>query len=270
MIGDLCRVGKNYFLFFVSSTHIPWREHSITQSSAPPDTSTSRSYLCCNWNWTRIWAVAGQYLDIHLLSTAHSILLQNFDTNAVIDVSDSPARLWLNDIYGQADKGGLERTLRELCEGWFGFNTRTSQEESIWVNHLSNYLDDLVAQRLDHVQEWIRSNTSRFTGNHAGAENLRRAFEVESVELMRNVQLCKTTCNDCHLHCIRAKLHEGLHHCATDHKCSQSCQFAEEHSWTSEPCRLPYVCSFTCFIATAHSSSTLKCWTQRRTHVSIV
>jgi hypothetical protein len=205
-----------------------------------------------------------------LLSTAHSILLQNFDTNAVINVSDSPARLWLNDIYGQADKGGLERTLRELCEGWFGFNTRTSQDDSIWVNHLSNYLDDLVAQRLDHVQEWIRSNTSRFTGNHAGAENLRRAFEVESVELMRNVQLCKTTCNDCHLHCIRAKFHEGLHHCATDHKCSQSCQFTEEHSWTSEPCCLPYVCFFTCSIATAHSCSTLKCWTQWRTHVSVI
>ena len=171
-----------------------------------------------------------------------------------IIVSDSSARFWLNSIHGETDKDGLERTLRVLCEGWPSFNTRISQEDSVWVDHLSKYLDNLVAQRLDHVQEWIKSNTSRFTGSHAAVENLRRAFEVESVEMKRNVQLCKTKCNDCHLHCTRAKFHDGLHHCATDHACPHPCQFVEAHSWTPEPCCLPYVYYFIYSFATADLS----------------
>jgi hypothetical protein len=176
--------------------------------------------------------------------------LQNIDTNVVIADSDSPARFWLNDVHGQTDEDGLECMLQDLCEGWPDFNIRTTQGDSVWVDRLSKYLDNLVAQRLDHVQEWIRSNTTRFTGSHAAVENLRWAFKSESVELKRNVQLCKTKCSDCHLHCMRAKFHQGLHHCAADHACSQPCQFIEEHSWTPELCSLPCIHRFVCTTAT--------------------
>lgn len=187
---------------------------------------------------------------MHMTSIMYSILLQNFDTNEVIFGPDSPAKFWLSSIHGQTDPSGLERALRELCEGWSGFDARAFQEDAAWVDHLSKYLDNLVSQRLDHVQEWIRSNTSRFTGSHEAVENLRRQFEMESVEMKRNVQLCKTKCSNCHLYCTRAKFHEDPHDCTTDHACFRPCQFVEEHSWISEPCCLPCVCHFLRFIPT--------------------
>jgi hypothetical protein len=168
-----------------------------------------------------------------------SMLLQNFDTNAVITASDSSARFWLSSIHGQTDNAGLEHNLQKLCEGWSGFDTRTSQEDSVWLDQLSEHLDNLVAQRLSHVQEWIQSNISGFTGSHAAVENLHRVFEAESIELKRNVQLCKTKCSDCLLQCMRPRFHEGLHHCSTNHTCSQLCQFFEEHSRNPESCCLP-------------------------------
>ena len=179
------------------------------------------------------------------------MLPQNLDTNVIISASNSFARFWLNSVHGQTDNFGQEQNLRELYEGWSGFDTRTSQEDSVWVDQLSKHLDDLVAQRLIHVQEWIQSNTSGFTGSHAAIENLGRVFEMESIELKRNVQLCKTKCGDCQLHCLRPKFHEGLHHCSTDHACSKLCQFFEEHSPDPEPCCLPYVRCFISSIASA-------------------
>lgn len=74
MIGDLFHVRKNQLSFFAGSTYIPWREHSITQGSTPLNASTPCSRLCCNWNWTRIWAATGQYLDIHRLIVEYSAL----------------------------------------------------------------------------------------------------------------------------------------------------------------------------------------------------
>lgn len=141
---------------------------------------------------------------------------------------------------GHADQDEIERVLHQLCRSWGHHNERMLVEEEDWITRLSYYLDELVKLRLDHVQAWVSSNTSKFDGPHSGAalEGLRRELESAGVELKRSVQLCKADCASCHLSCLRTRSHEGPHDCTTNHFCPHRCVFSEEHPGATRSCGL--------------------------------
>lgn len=157
----------------------------------------------------------------------------------MITEPDTPSQFWLSALTGSDDASAKDRTLQTMCQSWPEYSDRTSDDDSAWVDHLTDYLNNLVDLRLNHVRAWVESNTSRFTGTHAAVDNLHRTFEAETVEVKGNVQLCKVQCASCRLLCLHAKFHDGAHQCATDHKCHHSCQFIDEHSGYLEPCSLP-------------------------------
>lgn len=128
--------------------------------------------------------------------------------------------------------------LRRLYESWTGFENRHLQSETEWLDRLSRWIDGLVSQRVDHVNAWINSNLGKFSSSNAAIQELRRAFEAASVEMKRNVQLCKMECSNCQLLCIEPRFHGERHSCDTDHACKHSCAFEEAHldEWT--PCGL--------------------------------
>ncbi|TDL23181.1 hypothetical protein BD410DRAFT_839090 [Rickenella mellea] len=120
--------------------------------------------------------------------------LRNFDTNSIIVADDTNARFWVKSLDEGKDADEQDILLRKLCESWPDFGTRTFCEEVIWMERLTEYLDDLVTRRLAHVLQWIESNIDRFAsgGTHAALDKLRRAYEEESVEIKRTTQFCKT------------------------------------------------------------------------------
>ncbi|KAI0302863.1 hypothetical protein B0F90DRAFT_1713048 [Multifurca ochricompacta] len=56
------------------------------------------------------------------------------------------------------------------------------------------------------------------------------------IEMKTNAQLCRAQCAQCHLFCVRSRLHEGEHSCKTSHKCAHQCGFCEDDF---KPCGTP-------------------------------
>ncbi|GBE82556.1 hypothetical protein SCP_0409400 [Sparassis crispa] len=148
--------------------------------------------------------------------------LKNFDTDVVLDKPDTPTRF---SLAGSQDADG-ERVLRSLCDQWEHKGTRQQTEDALWVPELSEYLNNLVEMRIEHVQEWIAVNFARFQEGHANhMDDLRRTFEGASVDLRASVQLCRAQCTECYLLCIQSRLHVGAHSCQTSHECINSCDY---------------------------------------------
>ncbi|KAH8114632.1 hypothetical protein DFH11DRAFT_1508603 [Phellopilus nigrolimitatus] len=163
--------------------------------------------------------------------------LKNFDTSLVIDAVDSPAVFYLADL--EKEQGDKVDNLRRLFHFWPDFASRHHKSDLEWTNLLSSFLENLLEQRVAHVQTWIDSNLSQFNGSNAAIEDLHRAVDSKVVEVRRTVQLCKTQCQQCHLLCINPRFHEGDHNCSTNHMCPHQCQFVDEHDGSPEACSLP-------------------------------
>jgi hypothetical protein len=135
-----------------------------------------------------------------------------------------------------------QETLTALCSSWEFYNSRQDQLDKEWVSDLSSHLSHLVDLRIDHVQEWIAVNLSRFKTGHASIEELRRALERGAVDMRSNVELCGMECSSCHLLCLLSRRHDPLeqHDCQTDHQCSHDCEFSDAHLENSEPCSQRY------------------------------
>lgn len=118
--------------------------------------------------------------------------------------------------------------LSVLCSSWDRFASRQDIPDAAWMEGLSQYLEHIVGLRVDHVQEWLTQNLSRFQTGHASIEELRRMFENEVVDFKGNVRLCKVQCANCQLLCIQNRFHDGQHDCATDHRCAHKCAFCQE------------------------------------------
>ena len=152
---------------------------------------------------------------------------------------DTATTFWVDKLHNNSSILGKEDALRNICSSWPDYNSRLSVPDSDWIEKLSQYVDDLVTQRIDHVQSWIDSNLAKFGKSNAAMEELYRSVDAEVVEMRRAVQLCKIQCNNCHLLCLNARFHDGDHNCSTDHTCKHSCQFEDAHVDGPEACSLP-------------------------------
>ena len=138
---------------------------------------------------------------------------------------------------------GRERALKALCGSWDQFTSRQHIPDSEWIEALTQYLEHIVNLRVDHVQEWLTQNLSRFQTGHASIEDLRRTFENAVVDLKSNVRLCKVQCANCQLLCIQNRFHDDQHDCQTNHHCVHQCIFCQE-SGQHKPCTVMYVPGF--------------------------
>ncbi|KAL4067468.1 hypothetical protein V8B97DRAFT_2061708 [Scleroderma yunnanense] len=150
--------------------------------------------------------------------------LKNIDTDVPVESSDTPSQFL---VVGSQPED-RQRTLAALCSSWNQFPYRQHTPDSEWIEGLSEYLEHIVNLRINHVQEWLTQNLSRFQTGHASIEELRRTFESAVVDLKGNVQLCKVQCANCQLFCIQNRFHDGQHDCQTDHRCVNQCVFCQE------------------------------------------
>jgi hypothetical protein len=67
-------------------------------------------------------------------------------------------------------------------------------------------------------------------------EELRRAFDRAVIDLRASVQLCKSECADCNLHCVQSRFHEGDHNCLTSHDCIHDCTFCDKQLHSKKTC----------------------------------
>ena len=167
-------------------------------------------------------------------------MLKNFDTDTPIEKMDTRSEFFLLGTSARAAE--RESRLAVLCKAWGLYDSRQDQLDSRWTSELSTHLSQLVDMRVEHVQEWIYSNLSRFKTGHANIEELRRAFESAIVDIKANVELCKSKCSSCHLSCLLSRRHDPLepHDCQTSHQCSHHCDFDEEHPEGPESCGYRY------------------------------
>lgn len=108
------------------------------------------------------------------------------------------------------------------------FLSEHDQKNTEWVPALCSHLDTLGDARIMHVRDWLESNCSRFA-SHADIADLQRKFQDAVVQLKAGLQLCKMQCHQCRLVCVEPRHHPGTHNCNTDHVCSTSCDYCNEH-----------------------------------------
>jgi hypothetical protein len=123
----------------------------------------------------------------------------------------------------------IEIQLFGLLEFWVPSEPRQFMPDSAFVVELKKRLNDLIDLRVNRVRSWLDCNLARFQGGHAAIEELRRRFDNIVIEMKTNVQLCGAQCLNCHLFCVRSRLHESDHSCNTDHRCAFNCEFCEDN-----------------------------------------
>ncbi|KAJ7656315.1 hypothetical protein DFH06DRAFT_1091207 [Mycena polygramma] len=165
--------------------------------------------------------------------------LKNFDTDKLIEKSDTPAQFFLSST--EAPSARRETMLVALQDSWEHFARRQYTPDAEWIRDLSTYLEGLADSRIQHVYEWISSNLARFTITHANTEMLRRVFESTIIDLRANVEICGTQCATCQLKCLLSRRHDSNtpHDCRTSHQCAHCCDFGEEHPDARKMCGLP-------------------------------
>ena len=97
--------------------------------------------------------------------------------------------------------------LLKLREDWNTDLERQQTPEAEYVLALAAHLQRLVAARILHVGEWIESNVSKFSSEHAEIQSLRRQFETLSRKLSAEVEICGMKCSSCELRCVEGKRH---------------------------------------------------------------
>ncbi|KAI0314894.1 hypothetical protein OF83DRAFT_1134774 [Amylostereum chailletii] len=166
-------------------------------------------------------------------------ILKDLDSDTAIDVPDTGSIFFVSEDPGSV-LNARETALQALREGWERHNERQLVPDGDWIADLGSYLDSLADSRIQRVRTWIVSNTSRFEPGQASIDDLLRTFDLDSLELKANIQLCKTLCpQDCHLFCVLSRLHEGPHDCQTSHHCIHDCAYCMKESQTRKICGLP-------------------------------
>jgi len=144
----------------------------------------------------------------------------------VIEAEDTEARFSIaKPDTSAADR---ERHLSILRESWDRSGSRKYVDDSEWIADLGQHLTHLVDLRVAHVEKWLNSNTQRFQSEDDSMEELRRAFNSAVLHLRASIQLCKSQCAKCNLHCIRNSFHKGDHDCLTSHECIHDCAFCDK------------------------------------------
>ncbi|KIJ07932.1 hypothetical protein PAXINDRAFT_102749 [Paxillus involutus ATCC 200175] len=117
---------------------------------------------------------------------------QNLDTDETIRVLDSDYHFFLAP--GHTHDVPRENALSILRQTWT-LAPRQHVPDPVWVDGLSEHLETLVNERIEHVREWLAANMSRFQAGHASIEDLIRTFEKATVDLKSNVMMCKLQCH---------------------------------------------------------------------------
>ncbi|KAI5994325.1 hypothetical protein EDD15DRAFT_788468 [Pisolithus albus] len=164
-------------------------------------------------------------------------LLRNIDTDSPIQSPDTPSQFFLS-AGGFSQSDTREQALTALRKSWDQHETRQHLADNEWADSLSQYLEQIINLRIDHVHEWLTQNLSRFQTGHASIEELRRTFENATVDLRSNIQLCRLQCSSCQLLCIQNRFHDGPHNCRTDHVCIHQCDFCKESTGESRACSM--------------------------------
>ncbi|KAI6035782.1 hypothetical protein EDC04DRAFT_2880315 [Pisolithus marmoratus] len=163
--------------------------------------------------------------------------LKNLDTDTLVERPDTESHFFLT--VGMAPQSEVrEQALTNLQRSSACYRDRQHISDAEWVEALSQYLEEIVNLRIDHVQEWLSQNLARFQAGHASIEDLRRNFEGATVDLKSNVQLCKLQCENCQLLCIQSRFHEGRHACQTNHLCIHKCDFCQMNSGELRECSI--------------------------------
>ncbi|KAI6161871.1 hypothetical protein EDD17DRAFT_1480245 [Pisolithus thermaeus] len=163
--------------------------------------------------------------------------LRNIDTDIPIQFPDTSLQFFLA-VGGFSQSETREQALTALRNSWDQHETRQHLPDLEWADSLSEYLEQIINLRIDHVREWLTQNLSRFQTGHASIEELRRTFENATVDLRSNVQFCRLQCASCQLLCIQSRFHDGPHHCRTDHVCIHQCDFCKESTGESRACSM--------------------------------
>ncbi|KIJ09478.1 hypothetical protein PAXINDRAFT_87374 [Paxillus involutus ATCC 200175] len=153
--------------------------------------------------------------------------LKNLDTDMPVDLPDTEARFFVANVEQLQNENG-EEVLDALLTGWVDFDSRQFVPDAEWAEELSQYLEDLVDMRINHVRAWVRSNLTRFQASQASVLELQRVVESAIIDLKSSVQLCRMQCSCCQLLCIQNRHHDGPHDCQTEHTCTQKCEFCAE------------------------------------------
>ncbi|EGN93598.1 hypothetical protein SERLA73DRAFT_189310, partial [Serpula lacrymans var. lacrymans S7.3] len=87
--------------------------------------------------------------------------LKNMDTDMLVNKPDTTSQFLLATV-GELQNSERERALSTLRIKWDRHSNRQLILDTDWAEALSKHLEHLVNMRIDHVQEWIASNISRF------------------------------------------------------------------------------------------------------------
>ncbi|RIB16915.1 hypothetical protein C2G38_2188736 [Gigaspora rosea] len=111
---------------------------------------------------------------------------------------------------------------------------RGSIPDSEWVNYLDRFFKFIVDRRIKRVNEWFEKNLARFSKEHNEIVITNYALEREINRLNLFWSICRLSCDQCGLSCLKASRHDdnpddASHNCQTDHMCHHKCEFTEAH-----------------------------------------
>lgn len=123
------------------------------------------------------------------------------------------------------------KTLRDFIKEWRSKRECQGEDEeaeaTCWSN-LGSYIRGVAEARIELVRTWISQNTARFLESH-DVQKLHANFDVHAKLVRSQVVLCAMLCATCRRKCINLQNHVGAHDCGTQHKCTQKCDFPQDH-----------------------------------------
>ncbi|KAF8335492.1 uncharacterized protein EI90DRAFT_2913057 [Cantharellus anzutake] len=150
--------------------------------------------------------------------------LKNLDTDEAIQPETSSRNhLFLKSVMKEPKiRDELLVKVQQRCIATIS-GTRQNMLDLEWFSSLAMALHQEAKQRIEYVEKWIYSNTTRFPPEQTDIQLLRRCFSQLSLELIEGVDMCGVKCQNCNLKCILSKYHMNDHDCTTDHCCALKC-----------------------------------------------
>lgn len=127
---------------------------------------------------------------------------------------------------------------RALCRQWSKYKMRFEMNEDEFIAQLGVYLQLQAENRVELGEKWINQNTTRFQAC-SEVQELYSTFKKQAQTIRSQAILCGAPCEKCSRRCVNTQRHSGQHDCTTDHKCSCSCSFQDEHDGSMPSCMLP-------------------------------
>ncbi|KAH8094847.1 hypothetical protein BXZ70DRAFT_339404 [Cristinia sonorae] len=157
--------------------------------------------------------------------------LKDFDSGDPIGLPDTHSMFYLFER-SDAQKVSPESQavhLQALLAPAMQNTDQHDTDQTEWVRSLEDRLDRLATLRINHVREWLASNTVRFDPDLPQLQEVRQAFDNLVITMKANIKICGSQCSSCQLACISVYHHDGRHDCHTSHECPHVCDYTEDH-----------------------------------------